>query len=312
MAIKQIWTEKYRPNTTAEYVFVDDYVREQVTHWISTGNIPHLLLHGPAGTGKTTLAKIVVNELEIDPIDVMFANGSKEGRKIEWVDRLISFCQTMPMNLGGFKVVIIDEADYLNNLSVQPAMRNLMEEYADSVRFILTCNYVNRIIPPLRSRCQEIQINKTDKEQFALRVFDILSKEKIEFDPEDLMNYIDATYPDLRKCLNLLQANSVTGELKKPQQNDVATADYRLSAVSLFKEKRYRQARELICSQVRTDEMEDFFRWAYDNLDIWSQDPDGQDQAVVIIRNGLVAHNSCFDSEINLSATLIELISIGK
>lgn len=312
MAIKQIWTEKYRPRTIDDYVFVDDHVRDQVQHWIKTGSIPNLLFYGPAGTGKTTLAKIIVNELDVDPIDVMFSNGSKEGRKIEWVDRLISFCQTMPMTIGGFKVVIIDEADYLNNVSVQPAMRNLMEEYSDSVRFILTCNYPNRIIPPLKSRCQELQINKTDKEQFALRTINILTNESVEFDAEELMNYIDATYPDLRKCLNLLQANSISGVLKNPKSEDRVTEDYKLSAVSLFKENRIREARELICSQIRSDEIDDFYRWAYDNLDIWSSSPEGQDQAIVAIRDGLVAHNHCLDPEINLSATLIELTTIGK
>jgi len=312
MSIKQIWTEKYRPRTVNDYVFVDEHVRQQVEHWIKTGSIPHLLFHGSAGTGKTTLAKLLVNELDIDPIDVMFANGSKEGRKIEWVDRLINFCQTMPMNIGGFKVVIIDEADYLNNVSVQPAMRNLMEEYADSVRFILTCNYPNRIIPPLKSRCQEIQISKTDKEQFALRTITILTNEGVEFDAEDLMSYIDATYPDLRKCLNLLQANSITGSLKNPKSEDSTTEDYKLSAVALFREKRIREARTLICSQIRPDEIDDFYRWAYDNLDLWSKTDEGQDEAIVAIRDGIVAHNFCLDPEINLSATLIQLTSIGK
>lgn len=310
MSLNQIWTEKYRPKTITDYVFVDDNVKSQVQHWIKTKNISHLLFYGPAGTGKTTLAKILLNELDIDPNDIMFANGSKEGRKIEWVDKLISFCQTMPFTVGGFKVVVIDEADYLNKDSVQPAMRNLMEEFSDSVRFILTCNYLNRIIPPLKSRCQEIHIDKTDKEQFALRTINVLNLENVDFDPEDLMTYIDATYPDLRKCFNLLHANSLTGKLLNPTSNSSSTSDYKVEAVTLFKQGRHKEGRQLICNQSRPDEVEDIFRWAYDNLDLWSQNQEGQDQAIVTIRNGLVAHASCADTEINLSATLIELCSI--
>ena len=147
--MKELWTEKFRPKTVDDYVFVDDAQREQVAQWIRDGTIPHLMLSGSAGTGKTTLAKILINELGVDEYDVMWANGSKEARKVEWVDRLISFCQTMPF--GAFKVVLIDEADYMNPNSVQPALRNLMEDYSQTVRFILTCNYPNKIIPPIHS-----------------------------------------------------------------------------------------------------------------------------------------------------------------
>ena len=306
--MKELWVEKYRPNTVDGYVFVDQSQREQVQQWIRDGSIPHLMLSGSAGTGKTTLAKLLINELGVDEYDVMWANGSKEARKIEWVDKLIGFCQTMPF--GKFKVVLIDEADYMNKDSVQPALRNLMEDYSQTVRFILTCNYPHKIIAPIHSRCQGFHIVKTDHTEFTARVATVLLEENIAFDMDVLDSYVKATYPDLRKCLNLVQLNSQTGELKQPSAADKSARDWRLECVDLFKRGKVRDARAVLCQNSNPEEAEDVFRWMYDNLDLWGDTPERQDQAIVIIRNGLVNNNSVADVEINLSATLIELAGI--
>lgn len=303
--MKELWVEKYRPNTVDGYVFVDDAQREQVTQWIKDGSIPHLMLSGSAGTGKTTLAKLLINELGVDEYDVMYANGSKEARKVEWVDKLISFCQTMPF--GKFKVVLIDEADYMNPNSVQPALRNLMEDYSQTVRFILTCNFPNKIIAPLHSRCQGFHITKTDHTEFTARVATVLVTEGVEFDLDTLDSYCKATYPDLRKCLNLVQPNSVSGTLVAPSAADKSARDWRLDCVDLFKHGKIREARTLLCQSSSPEEAEEVFRWMYDNLDLFGDTPERQDQAIVIIRNGLVNNNAVADVEINLSATLIEL-----
>ena len=306
--MKELWVEKYRPRKVDGYVFVDDTQRQQVEQWIQDGSIPHLMLSGAAGTGKTTLAKLLINELEVNEYDVLYANGSKEARKIEWVDRLISFCQTMPF--GRFKVVLIDEADYMNKESVQPALRNLMEDYSDTVRFILTCNYPHKIIAPIHSRCQGFHITKTDHTEFTARVATVLVSESVEFDLDTLDSYVKATYPDLRKCLNLVQMNSNSGRLAIPSESDRSAGEWKLDCVDLFKRGQIRQARTLICQNSTPEEAEDIFRWMYDNLDLWGSTPERQDQAIVIIRNGLVNNNSVADTEINLSATLIELSQI--
>lgn len=307
--MNELWVEKYRPSTAQDYVFVDDTQRDQVMSWIKNKAIPHLLFSGSPGTGKTTLAKMLINELGVDEYDVMFANGSKEARKVEWVDKLISFCQTMPY--GDLKVVLIDEADYMNPNSVQPALRNLMEDYSETVRFILTCNYPNKIIPPIHSRVQQMHIVKTDHVEFTARVATVLVTENIEFDIDTLDTYVKATYPDLRKCLNLVQQNSTTGKLIAPGLSDKSIGDWKLDAVALFKAGKIREGRTLICQQSTPEETEDIFRWMYDNLDLWSKDIERQDQAIIIIRNGIANMPLVADHEINLSATLSELCQLG-
>lgn len=303
--MNELWIEKYRPKTIDGYVFVDNNQRQQVEAWIKDQSIPNLLFSGSPGTGKTTLGKMLINELGVVEYDVLYANGSKEGRKIEWVDKLISFCQTMPY--GNFKVVFIDEADYLNPNSVQPAMRNLMEDYSHSVRFILTCNYPNKIIPPLHSRLQQLHILKTDHTEFTARAATVLVTESVEFDIDTLDSYVRATYPDLRKCLQLLQQNSQNGLLNAPNTTDKSVGDWKLDCVQLFKSGRIREARTLICQQSTPEETEDIFRWMYDNLDLWSSDVEKQDSAIIIIKNGMANMPLVADQEINLSSTLVEL-----
>jgi DNA polymerase III delta prime subunit len=306
--MKYLWVEKYRPNTVEDYVFRDDNQKAQVQQWIKDKSIPHLLLSGSPGIGKTTLAKMLLNEMGINDFDVLVANGSKEGRKIEWVDKLISFCQIIPF--GPFKVVLIDEADYLNPNSTQPALRNLMEDYSHSVRFIMTCNYPNKIIPALHSRCQGFHIETVDREEFTARVATILINESIELDLDTLDTYVKATYPDMRKCINLVQMNSSTGTLLPPDKGDKSQSDWRLAMVQLFKQGKIADARKLVCKNARPEEMEEIYRWLYDNLDLISTEETIQDKAVLIIKQGLVDHNSVADAEINLAATLIRIANL--
>jgi replication factor C small subunit len=305
--MKQLWVEQYRPKDIEGYVFRDEAQREQVKQWIKAGSIPHLLFSGAAGIGKTTLAKILINALNIDEYDVLEINASRTNSVDDIRDSVVNFVSTMPF--GQFKIVLLDEADYLSP-NAQAALRGVMEEYSQTARFIMTCNYPHKIIPALHSRCQGFHIEKVDHTEFTARAATVLVTEGVEFDIDTLDSYVKATYPDLRKCLNLLQMNTVDLKLKRPSETGTGTADYKLAMVDLFKSGKIREARTLLAAQARPEEMDDIFRWMYDNLDMWSKTPEGQDEAILVIRKGLVNHISCADTEINLSATLVELSQI--
>jgi len=305
--MKELWTEKYRPKDVDGYVFTDISVKEQVQEWIKDGHIPHLLLHGPAGTGKTTLAKILVNQLGIDSYDFLQVNASRDNGVDFLKTKIEGFVSTLPF--GHLKIVLLDEADYLSP-NAQGLLRGLMETYAAQARFILTCNLVHKVITPLKSRCTELHINKTDQVEFFTRAATVLATEEVTYEPEVLASYVAATYPDLRKCLNLLQSNSKNGALLNPKDTDSSTQDYKLVMVDLFKRRKIKEARKLLCEQARPEEMDEIFRWMYDNLDLWSKTDEGQDEAILVIRKGMINHSLAGDPEINLSATIVELAQI--
>ena len=305
--MKELWTEKYRPSSVGDYVFRDEAQKKQVESWVSSGAIPHLLFSGAPGVGKTTLAKILINELGIDEYDVLEINASRENSVENVRDKITNFVQTMPF--GEFKVVLLDEADYISP-NGQAALRGVMETYASSSRFILTCNYPNKIIPALHSRCQGFHIEKIDHTEFTARIATVCVEEKVQIDIDTLDSYVKATYPDLRKCLNLCQMNTVDGKLLKPNEGDSATADYKLAVVDLFKQGKILEARKMLCSQVRPEEMDELFRWMYDNLQLWGDTQEQQDSAILIIAKGLRNIPMVADQEINLSTTLVELCQI--
>ena len=301
--MKELWTEKYRPNTIKDYVFKDKNQRSQVEAWITEGSIPHLLFSGSAGIGKTTLARILCNELKIEAFDILEINASREN-KIETVrDKITNFVQMIPF--GPFKVVLLDEADYLTPNS-QAILRNVMETYSNHSRFIITCNYPNRIIPALHSRCQGFHFERTDITEYTARIATVLVEEDIDFDIDTLDTYVKAAYPDLRKCINNVQQNIIGKKLSLPNSIE-SSNDYRIEMVELFKKRNIRQARILVCSQALPEEIESLYKWMYDNLDLFGNTDDLKDKAIIIIKQGLIDHTICADGEINLAATLIKL-----
>jgi replication factor C small subunit len=302
--MKELWTEKWRPNKIDQYVFRDTAQRRQVETWVKEGSIPHLLFSGAAGVGKTTLAKVLLNELGIESFDILEINASRENNVDTVREKIINFVQMIPF--GPFKVVLLDEADYLTP-NAQAILRGVMETYSGTSRFILTCNYPNRIIPALHSRCQGFHVDKVDQTEFTARVATILVEENVEFDLDTLDTYVKATYPDLRKCINLLQQNTTNNRLSTPTEDSSSQSDYKIDMINLFKAGRIQDARKLLCGKVRPEEMEDVYRFCYDNINLFGKTDEQKDSAILIIKQGLVDHTICADAEINLAAVLIKL-----
>ncbi len=304
-----VWVEKYRPKTIANYVFKNIAQKNQIEKWIRDQDIPTMLLEGPCGVGKTALAKVLVNEIGIDPFDFLEINASRENGIDDVRNKITNFVSTMPF--GKLKVVLLDEADFLSPSS-QAALRGVFEQYSATSRFILTCNYPQKIIPPLHSRCQSLHIEKLDMNDYTAKVAEILLTENIDFELSVLDTYVRAFYPDLRKCINTVQLNSIDGILVSEDANNDNGKDYRIDSVELFKIGKIREARQLICSQLRPEEMDELLRWTYDNLDLFAKSEEEKDEAILIIRKAAVNSTLVADPEINIAAMFCELARIGK
>ena len=303
-----LWTEKYRPKTINGYVFSDETQKNTVEKWISEKDIPHVLFYGPPGTGKTTLAEILVNEVGIDKYDYLYINASRE-RGIDIIrEKINNFVATTPW--GKQRVVLLDEADGLT-ADAQNTLKGVIEQYSQTSRFMFTCNSPHRIIPPIHSRTQSIQIHKLPITDFTMRMAEILVAENVEFELDVLDDYVKGCWPDLRKCINNCQQNSINGKLARPEHVD-SSRDYKIDAVELFKNGKLREARALICSQIRAEDLEEFFRFLYDNLDFWGDTDNQKDAAILIIRKGMVQIPLAADPEILVSAIITELLQIEK
>lgn len=306
-----LWTEKYRPGTVDEYVFKNPAFKQKMLEWIETGEIPHIGFFGPAGTGKTTAIKVLINGLVengfVDPSDVTTLNMSDEGmdavrEKIDAAARLSAF--------GDYRIFVLEEMEQMGQ-KAQGSLKRIMEDYHENARFILTSNEQHKILKPILSRVQSIVIEKHDQDDFTTRIIEILIAEGVELDSEeslDLVNkYIKCTFPDFRKTLNTLQSSVVKGKLVKLEDSIDSTASYRASIIDALEAGNIRQMREQIVQNIPEDEIDGFFSFLYRNVDMFTKDEIKEMKIKVKIRDAVVKQASVSDREMNLSALLCEV-----
>jgi len=300
-----LYTEKYRPKTVDECI-LPERLKKPFQEYVNQKTIPNLILSGGAGVGKTTIAKALCEEVDCD---YMILNGSDESGIDVFRTKIKSYASTMSLS-GGRKVIIIDEADYLNANSTQPALRNAIEEFAKNCSFIFTCNYKNRIIEPLHSRCAVIDFALKGNEkvsmasQFFKRVQCILAKENVQYDPKVVAELINKHFPDFRRVLNELQRFSKFGSIDTGILSQIKEASLD-EVVKFLKEKDFGSVRKWVASN--PVDPATFYRKLYDNLyDILK--PESIPQAVVIIADYQYKHAFVADSEINLMACLTEMM----
>ena len=307
-----LWVERWRPQTLDDYVWSSAAQQQQVNSWVKDGKIPHLLLVGSPGVGKTSLAFMLLKLLQVNSGDIKFVNGCTDNG-IDVVRDLENFVSTMPM--GDYRYVLIDEFDYFSP-NGQAGLKNMMETYSSVARFIFTANLGHKIIPPIKSRCQTFEIQTLDRQQYFERIATILVSEGIDLNESNLVtldDYVDAAYPDLRKCINMLQQNCVNGQLQSPSTDTVSgNSEYVVAAVGLFKEGRITEARKLLAGKLQPNDYEEFYRLLYRNLDWWGNTDRHQNSAIVVIANRLRDHSIAADPEINAAACMVELSMIRE
>ena len=249
--------------------------------------------------------------MNVDPFDVLEVNASKDNGVDFIREKITNFSETM--GVGEIKYIFLDEADGLSP-PAQGVLRGTLEKYAASVRFLLTCNYPHKIIDAIKSRCEigRMHIEKLDTSEFYMRLVDVLDRESVDIDPDALEAIVQKTYPDLRRGISMIQANSFNGKLNSPDADSEVVSDYKIDMITLFKAGRYTEARKLICEKVGREEYEDIYTFMYQNLDVWGESDEKQNKCILTIRDGLVKHTMCADVEINLSATLVELEMVAK
>lgn len=304
MSPPKLWCEKYRPTDIDDYIFHDNKHKLSFLKMIADESIPHLLLSGVQGSGKTTLARILINEIGVDESDVLVINASDENNVDTVRDKIKNFITTFA--LGTFKIILLDEADYMTP-NGQAILRMLMEEYSDVARFILTCNYENKIIPAVRSRLQHFRFKASDKDDIAEYVVKILASEKVKFKLEQVDSFIAVGYPDIRHIVNMLQQHTIDGMLCEPHAES-ETGDYKFELLDMMESDDWINIRKLVCANVVSEEWESVYKFLYANLHKCPKFTGTRwEEGILIVAEHLYKHGICADSEINFAACVIRL-----
>ena len=299
-----LWVESYRPIKLEDYVG-NEHLKSKVEGYLESGDVPHLLLYGRAGTGKTTLAKLIVKSVDCD---YMVINASDENNVDTVRNKVKNFASSM--GFKKWKIIILDEFDYMSP-NAQAILRNLMETFSQHCRFILTCNYVEKVIDPIQSRCQSFQIVPPTKKDVAVQISKILGAEGVSFEPKELVPIIDAGYPDIRKIINTCQMNSVKGKLQVDTQN-LLENDYKMKVLDILKSSddkrnKYTNMRQTIIDSRVTD-FSELFTLLYEKVDEYA--PSNTANVIIALSEGQSKHFNAIDKEIPMAATLIEILNL--
>ena len=300
-----LWVEKYRPNKLDNYIG-NDHLKSKVSVYLESGDIPHLLLFGRAGTGKTTLAKLLVNNIDCD---YLYINASDENSVDVVREKVKNFASTL--GFKDMKVIILDECDYITP-NAQAALRNLMETFSKNCRFILTCNYVERIIDPIQSRCQSFQIVPPDRKQVAQHLANILNNETIQYDVKDIATIVNSGYPDIRRVINGSQRQVVSGKLVI-DENTITQNDYKTKVLEIIKtqdkKNSFQNIRQLLADS-KVSDFSDLFRLLFDTVDDWGKGHIAE--CILILSKYQQSDAVVVDKEINVMAMFVEIIGSIK
>ena len=300
-----LWVEKYRPNTLDTYIG-NEHLKSKVSVYLESGDLPHLLLYGKAGTGKTTLAKLLVNNIECD---YMYINASDENSVDTVRNKVRGFASTM--GFKDYKIIILDECDYITP-NAQAALRNLMETFSKHCRFILTCNFVERIIDPIQSRCQSFQVIPPSKKEVALHIHNILNEEGVASKMDDGAGLVNAGYPDIRRVINSCHRQCVDGMLVVDKQS-LVESDYKMKLLEIIKTQNKKDAfkgvRKLLADSQITDFAE-LYKLMYDEVDSYGTGHIAE--CILIIAKYQLSDSQVVDKEINAMAMIIELLGVIK